>query len=75
MIMWSSFILDELAGLRNSAPVAINNNPQSRKLAAETGIVTILFGPSNKKGATWGEVRYYGITTNAKKNAELKRIK
>ena len=30
MIIWSPFILDELAGLRDSAPPTINDDPQSQ---------------------------------------------
>ena len=37
MIIWSPFILDELAGLRDSAPPTINDDPTSRDLAAATG--------------------------------------
>jgi len=75
MIIWSPFILDELAGLRNSAPVTIDSNPQNRTLAKNTGIITNFSGPSNPKGATWGEVRYFGITTKAKIDAATKFIK
>ncbi len=39
MIIWSPFILDELAGLRDSAPPTINDDPTSTALAAATGIV------------------------------------
>ncbi len=71
MIIWSPFILDELAGLRDSAPPTINDDPTSRELAAATGIVTNLSGPSNPKGAAWADIRYFGITTDADtENAE-----
>jgi len=65
MIIWSPFILDELAGLRDSAPVTINDDPTSRDLASVTGIVTTFAGPSNPEGAAWGDVRYFGITSDA----------
>ncbi|KKD60827.1 bicyclomycin resistance protein [Grimontia sp. AD028] len=65
MIIWSPFILDELAGLRDSAPPTINDDPTSRELASKTGIVTRFSGPSNPEGAAWGDVRYFGITTDA----------
>ena len=43
MIIWSPFILDELAGLRDSAPPTINDDPDlKRDLAGKTGIVTKL---------------------------------
>jgi multiple sugar transport system substrate-binding protein len=65
MIIWSPFILDELAGLRDSAPPTINDDPTSGELASKTGIVTTFAGPSNPAGAAWGDVRYFGITNDA----------
>ncbi len=65
MIIWSPFILDELAGLRDSAPPTINDDPTSGELASKTGIVTTFSGPSNPDGAAWGDVRYFGITADA----------
>ena len=65
MIIWSPFILDELAGLRNSAPPTINDDPTSKELAQKTGIVTTFGGPSNPSGAAWADIRYFGITADA----------
>jgi len=65
MIIWSPFILDELAGLRDSAPPTISDDPTSGELAGKTGIVTTFAGPSNADGAAWGDVRYFGITADA----------
>lgn len=65
MIIWSPFILDELAGLRDSAPPTINDDPTTKELASKTGIVTNFAGPSNAAGAAWGDVRYFGITPDA----------
>ncbi|GGF74286.1 multiple sugar transport system substrate-binding protein [Mameliella alba] len=65
MIIWSPFILDELAGLRDSAPPTINEDPTSAALASMTGIVTNFAGPSNPDGAAWGDIRYFGITADA----------
>jgi len=65
MIIWSPFILDELAGLRDEAPPTINDDPTSPELASKTGIVTNFSGPSNPDGAAWGDVRYFGITSDA----------
>lgn len=65
MIIWSPFILDELAGLRDSAPPTINDDPTSRELASKTGIVTKFSGPSNPNGAAWGDVRFFSITEDA----------
>ena len=65
MIIWSPFILDELAGLRDSAPPTINDNPATRELALNSSVVTTLSGPSNPRGAAWGDVRYFGVTSDA----------
>jgi multiple sugar transport system substrate-binding protein len=65
MIIWSPFILDELAGLRDSAPPTINDDPTSPELAERTGIVTNFAGPSNPDGAAWADIRYFGITADA----------
>ncbi|PRX37694.1 multiple sugar transport system substrate-binding protein [Meinhardsimonia xiamenensis] len=75
MIIWSPFILDELAGLRDSAPPTINDDPTSRELASKTGIVTKLAGPSNPEGAAWADIRYFGITADADTEAAMEFVK
>ena len=75
MIIWSPFILDELAGLRDSAPPTINDDPTSTELASKTGIVTTFAGPSNPGGAAWGDVRYFGITDDADTDAAMEFVK
>ncbi len=65
MIIWSPFILDELAGLRDSAPPTINSNPTSRVLAKKTDFITKFSGPSNPDGAGWADIRYFGVTADA----------
>lgn len=74
MIIWSPFILDELAGLRDSAPPTINDDPTSSDLASATGIVTNFAGPSNPDGAAWGDVRYFGITSDASTDAAMEFV-
>lgn len=75
MIIWSPFILDELAGLRDSAPPTINNDPTSRELAAKTGIVTTFAGPSNAEGAAWANINYLSVTSNAATDAAIEFVK
>ena len=75
MIIWSPFILDELAGLRNSAPPTINSDPTSKALAEKTGIVTTFGGPSNPGGAAWADIRYFGVTTDAKTDVAAEFVK
>ncbi len=75
MIIWSPFILDELAGLRDSAPPTINDDPTSTELASKTGVVTTFAGPSNPEGAAWADIRYFGVTTSANTNAAIEFVK
>lgn len=74
-IVWSPFILDELAGLRNSAPPMINSDPTSLALAHDTGIVASMAGPSNPAGASWASINYFGITTDADTQAAESFVK
>lgn len=75
MIIWSPFILDELAGLRNSAPPTINDDPTSKELAQKTGIVTTFGGPSNPSGAAWADIRYFGVTSDANTDIAAEFVK
>jgi len=65
MVIWSPSILDELGGLRDSAPVTISDDPTTKELAGNTGFVTVLSGPGNADGAAYADVRYLGITADA----------
>ncbi|MFA7565943.1 MAG: extracellular solute-binding protein [Alkalispirochaeta sp.] len=65
MIVWSPFILDELAGLRDSVPVTALDDPTGDELARNSAFVTRVAGPSNPKGSGWTDVRYLGITVDA----------
>jgi multiple sugar transport system substrate-binding protein len=75
MIIWSPFILDELAGLRDSDPPTINDDPTSRELASKTAVITRLAGPSNPDGAAWADIRYFGITSDADTDAAAAFVK
>ena len=75
MVIWSPFILDELAGLRDSAPPTINDDPASRELAGKTGVVTTFSGPSNARGAAWADINYLSVTTNARTDAAIEFVK
>ncbi|MGW2146352.1 ABC transporter substrate-binding protein [Nonomuraea bangladeshensis] len=69
MMIWSSFILDELAGLRKDA---LPSCPECRKdpewLAKNTGIVTALKGPDGSAPAQYGEIVSWAITRDAAKD-------
>ena len=62
MIIWSSFLLDELAGLRNDA---LPTCPQCREdktwLAENSGVVTAISGPSGSEPTQFGEVTNFSI--------------
>ncbi|AEB11431.1 ABC transporter substrate-binding protein [Marinithermus hydrothermalis] len=65
MIVWSPFILDELAGLRDAVPVTAFDDPTSPELAKRTGVIGKIAGPSNPEGAGWASVTYLSITVDA----------
>jgi multiple sugar transport system substrate-binding protein len=66
MIIWSTFLLDELAGLRNdAAPSCPECTADSTFLAKNTGIVTGLQGPDGTEPAQFGEVVSWAITSEA----------
>jgi len=75
MIIWSPFILDELAGLRDSAPPTINSDPTSRELASKTAVVTTVSGPSNPSGAAWADIRYFIVTNDADTDPAMAFVK
>ena len=66
MLIWSSFILDEMAGLRNDA---LPTCPECKKdpafLAKNSGVVTSIQGPSGSEPATFGEITSWTITSDA----------
>jgi len=77
MVIWSSFLLDELAGLRADA---LPNCPQCKAdptyLAKNTGVVTAIKGPDGSEPAQFGEIVSWAIsataqTENAKKFVEF----
>ena len=65
MIVWSPFIMDELAGLRDAAPVTFTSDPTSKDLAQRTNFLTSIAGPSNRAGSGYADVRYLVITVDA----------
>jgi multiple sugar transport system substrate-binding protein len=74
MIVWSPFILDALAGLRDDPPVPADEPHYPGWLAEQTGFVTQLSGPSNPEGAGWANVSYFGITLGADLDAAMQFV-
>lgn len=71
MIVWSSFLLDELAGLRNDAlPTCAECEGDSSFLAANTGVVSAIEGPSGSEPASFGEVVSWTVMDGASDNAQ-----
>jgi multiple sugar transport system substrate-binding protein len=63
MLVWSSFILDEMAGLRNDAlPTCKECKGDKEFLAKNSGIVTAISGPDGSQPSQFGEVTAFAIT-------------
>jgi multiple sugar transport system substrate-binding protein len=66
MIIWSSFLLDELAGLRNDAlPSCPECAADPAFLANNTGVVTAIAGPDGGEPAQFGEITSWTITAGS----------
>ncbi|WP_181763810.1 ABC transporter substrate-binding protein [Streptomyces albidus (ex Kaewkla and Franco 2022)] len=70
MIVWSSFLLDELSGQRADA---VPNCPECKKnrafLAENSGITTALKGPDGEKPVQFGEITSWAMTKTAETKA------
>jgi len=66
MFIWSTFVLDEMAGLREDA---LPNCPECRRdpayLAKNTGVVTTIEGPDAAGPAVFGEITSWTVTAEA----------
>jgi multiple sugar transport system substrate-binding protein len=70
MIIWSSFLLDELAGLSNDArPTCPQCQRDPSFLARNSGIVTAITGPDGTQPSQFGELTCFAITKDASKDA------
>ena len=66
MIIWSSFILDELAGLRDDAlPTCDECTDDPLFLAENSGVVTAIEGPSGDGPSQFGELVSFVISQDA----------
>ena len=66
MIIWSTFILDEMAGLRDDAlPTCPECKDNPGFLAENSGVVTSIQGPSGEAPATFGEVTSWTIAADS----------
>jgi multiple sugar transport system substrate-binding protein len=70
MVIWSSFLLDELAGLSNDArPTCRQCRDDPSFLADHSGIVTAITGPHGTEPSQFGELTSFAITNDASKDA------
>lgn len=66
MIVWSSFLLDELAGLRNDArPTCPQCTQDPTFLAKNSGFVTAIKGPGATEPAQYGEITSWAVLEGA----------
>lgn len=66
MVVWSPFILDEMAGLRDNAlPNCPECTDDTAFLAKNSGFVPSFVGPSGAEPAQYGQVSLMGISTSA----------
>ncbi|TDD44366.1 extracellular solute-binding protein [Nonomuraea terrae] len=75
MMIWSSFILDEMAGLRKDAlPSCAECRDDPQWLAENTGVVTALKGPDGGAPAQYGEIVSWAITRDANRDASARFV-
>ncbi|TRW47314.1 ABC transporter substrate-binding protein [Georgenia yuyongxinii] len=66
MFIWSTFVLDEMAGLRNDAmPSCPQCADDPAFLAKNTGVVPAILGPDGDEAAQFGEITNWVITASA----------
>ncbi|AJE81531.1 putative binding protein dependent transport lipoprotein [Streptomyces albus] len=75
MVVWSSFLLDELAGLRNDAlPSCPACKHDKEFLSRNSGIVTAMSGPDGSEPAQFGEITSWAVTKTAETAASRKFV-
>ncbi|MEV5766330.1 extracellular solute-binding protein [Micromonospora sp. NPDC052213] len=71
MLIWSPFILDELAGLRNDArPTCPQCQADPTYLAKNSGFVTAIKGPNGAAPAQYGEISSWAVLDGAADSAK-----
>ena len=74
MVVWSSFLLDELAGLRNDAlPTCPECKSDKAYLAKNSGVVTGISGPGGKS-AQFGEITSWTISKGGENTESAKKF-
>lgn len=76
MVVWSSFLLDELAGLRNDAlPSCAQCKADKSWLAKNSGVVTAIKGPDGREPSLYGDVVSFAVTSSAAKDPATQFVK
>lgn len=76
MLIWSTFILDEMAGLRKDAlPTCPQCKSDPAYLAKNSGVVTAIQGPDSSKSAAFGEVTSWTVIRGAATGPAEKFVK
>jgi multiple sugar transport system substrate-binding protein len=71
MVDWSTYILDELGGLRKDAlPTCPQCKANPAWLAQNSGIVTNISGPDGGSGGTYGEITSWVVAAKAKNKVD-----
>lgn len=66
IVSWSTYLLDELAGLRNDAlPTCAECETDPEWLAKNSGIITSIEGPNGSDGGTYGEATSWSVAKNS----------
>ena len=75
MTIWSTFILDEMAGLRNDAlPTCPECKADPAFLAKNSGVVTAIKGPSGSEPAVYGEITSWAIPAESATESATKFV-
>lgn len=76
MVVWSSFLLDELAGLRQDAlPSCPQCKADKAWLSKNSGVVTSVQGPDGTEPSSYGEVVSWAVTDSAPKDEAAKFVR
>jgi multiple sugar transport system substrate-binding protein len=74
MVVWSSFLLDEMAGLRNDAlPTCAQCRADKAFLAKNSGVVTAISGPGGQP-AQFGEITSWAIAKTGDDTGAARRF-
>jgi multiple sugar transport system substrate-binding protein len=75
MVVWSTFLLDELAGLRdNVAPTCPPCREDPGFLARNTGVVPLIHGPLGTAPGQFGEINSWAILTDANRAPSIRFV-